>query len=91
MYKVFLSAGEVDEPFCNENLQFNETMGGGFYTENICSCFKDNCNAPENDAKMPLLSPKSLKCVAEACIGNKCVNATGNSCSGQYCYERKIL
>lgn len=81
--------GGVQQTYCTEMTQYNETASS-FYTEKSCSCFSDNCNGPENDGKLPQLKPKSLKCAAQACIGNgSCVNMTDNGCMGQYCFERK--
>jgi hypothetical protein len=36
------------------------------------------------------LKGKTVNCLGEACNSSgNCVNMTGNSCMGQYCYERK--
>lgn len=76
-----------DGPQCVETLQYQEASG--FFTENICSCYTDNCNAPANDAKFPALGEKTVDCAAQTCNGTSCVNMTDGTCKGQYCYESK--
>lgn len=85
---IKLSATEYGiESNCIETLEYNDTVG--FYTEKVCSCYKENCNEPSNDAFIPALKAKSLECSAQACNSSHCIKMAGNVCKGQYCSESK--
>lgn len=57
------------------------------FTERVCVCYSDHCNAAASDINLPQLVTGDVTCISQLCTSDGCTNIGKNgACKGLYCY-----